>query len=103
MLPYCHRCGALLDENTRFCHKCGTAVAGAAGYMPYVPPPPSAQPLHKDPWILGVVALVAAFLVVMVVLAFYGSPYFTMDFNQTSPGNFNLNSFSANLPLALFF
>ncbi len=71
--------------------------------MPYVPPPPPMQPLRKDPWLLGVVAFVATFIVVMVVLTAYGAPFFSINFNQTNPGNFNLNSFSGNLPWVLQF
>lgn len=94
----------MMEENARFCQKCGTPTATYSVYAPpYAPPPPPARPLRKDPWILFAVVLISVFIVVIVAIAVYSAPFFSMDFNQTNPGNYDLNSFSVNLPAVLHF
>lgn len=45
-MAFCTACGSQVDQDTRFCHKCGQAVAGAAPVASAVPiaQPPSAPP-----------------------------------------------------------
>lgn len=63
-MPYCRRCGAQIEENARFCYKCGTQVAA---YV--VPPSPvKSTPIHKDPFLLAVIGLVIILVTVLIVV-----------------------------------
>ncbi len=94
-MPYCQRCGAVLDENARFCDKCGTPVAPPVAL--YVPPPPT-RPLLKDPWILFAVALISVLIVAVIAIVIYAAPMFSVNYNQSTPNNYNLNRISQSLP-----
>ncbi|HSJ65332.1 MAG TPA: zinc ribbon domain-containing protein [Gemmatimonadaceae bacterium] len=48
----CSACGATLSDGARYCHACGTPVAGAA-------PPPAAKRDLALPWAFAAIALVA--------------------------------------------
>ncbi|GEM_PF-5966546 len=95
-MPYCHRCGTLLDVDAHFCHKCGTPVASFAPYA-YVPPAPSApQPqVHssrKDPTLLIVGILIAVVVVAVIIIAVFAILY-PINFSS-SQNNGNLNQIS---------
>lgn len=87
-LPYCHRCGAQLDEDARFCHKCGSEV------ITYVPPvsPPAAppakhKPWNKDPLIVVTIGLVVILLSAVVIVAFLSASITPWNFEQQRQDN----------------
>lgn len=41
-MAFCSSCGSQVDQDTRFCHKCGQPVAGGAPPLPQTPPAPPA-------------------------------------------------------------
>jgi hypothetical protein len=62
-MPYCHKCGAKLEEDAKFCHKCGTPVGVPAAATP--------ARRVRTPIYVPVVVLVAVLVVGMfAVLAF---------------------------------
>ena len=85
-MPYCDRCGTKLDENARFCQKCGKPVAV------FVPPPPPQQPpaarqMRNDSALIIAVALVAVLVIALIVVAvFFLLPG---NFNSSNQGNVN--------------
>jgi hypothetical protein len=81
-LPYCRRCGTQLEDDARFCHKCGTPVVTyvpPAAYTPVAQPVQIGQhqPWRKDPYVIAaiglVVILVSAALIVSLLVAPLGS------------------------------
>ncbi len=96
-MPYCRRCGAQLEENARFCHKCGTPV------VTYVPPsvptapnrPP--KPWHKDPYILAAIGLVVIIVSAVLIVAFLVAPLSTWDMGRTLEDDTpNVNTINLN-------
>jgi len=63
-LPYCRVCGAKLEENAHFCHKCGTPV------FTFAPAPPLAKPKEKNPLLVPVIVLLVVVVVAVIVGAF---------------------------------
>ena len=101
-MPYCRRCGTQLEEDARFCHKCGTPVVTyvpPAAYTPPVQPVVAAphRPWHKDPYIVAaiglVVILLSAAIVVGLLVAPWGSWSTSDSFADSNPnvGTVNLN------------
>jgi hypothetical protein len=83
-LPYCHRCGAQLDEGARFCHKCGAPV------ITYIPPakhPAKLKPWYKDHLIVVTIGLVVILLSAVVVIAFLVAPASPWHFEQQRQDN----------------
>jgi predicted membrane protein len=75
-LPYCRKCGARLDEDSRFCYRCGTAVSA----------PPRVvyrSSLRKDPLVLGAAVIVAAVVFVIIVSGVVYAPLYDVNFDQT--------------------
>lgn len=97
-MPYCRRCGAQIEENARFCHKCGTQVVN------YFTPtaPIKSKPIHKDPFLLAVIGLVVILvtsLIVTVVLVVPVSPWnISESFEDKNPNVKTLNlNFDTNV------
>ena len=98
-MPYCRRCGTQLEENARFCHRCGIpvdpyAVPPVQQQPVYYPPayqqvpPPQAQtkphrPMYKDPIVIGTVALVVILLTAVVIGAFMIAPINPWSYNNS--------------------
>ncbi|MCW4003593.1 MAG: zinc-ribbon domain-containing protein [Candidatus Bathyarchaeota archaeon] len=78
-MPYCHKCGAKLQEDAHFCHRCGTPVMAT----PTAAPAP-VKPLRKDPVMLGAIVLIAILLTAVIVIAVAAVPFSRFDFNQTN-------------------
>lgn len=93
-MPYCHRCGAQLDEGARFCHKCGAEV------ITYVPPVALAvkpRSWHKDPLIVVTIGLVVILLSAVVIVAFLSASTSPWHFEQQRQDNSpNLNTINLN-------
>jgi uncharacterized membrane protein YvbJ len=91
-MPYCRTCGAKLEENARYCTKCGTPAA-----IQISPPPPplsapSARPFPKESQIILIaVVLVSVFVVALIAIMIFAGPIFSMNYNQTNPGYQNIN------------
>jgi uncharacterized membrane protein YvbJ len=71
VVPYCDRCGTKLEENARFCQKCGKPVVTFATYVPPPPPPQPTKPMSKDPAIILAVVLVAILVVAIIIVAVF--------------------------------
>ena len=85
-MPYCRRCGTQLEENARFCHKCGTPV------VTYIPPaapvqPAQSKPLRKEPLIVIGIGLVVILVTAAVIVAFLAAPFGTWSTSQPYQDN----------------
>jgi len=77
-MPYCHKCGAKLDEDARFCYVCGTPVVPVAATRP-------TAPTRRRPfYILPVAILIAVLLLAIVIGALFFLPFYPVHFNQTN-------------------
>lgn len=79
-MPYCRICGAQLEENAYFCHKCGTPIVTLTS----VPPPLSARSTQKKRISPEVIVLVAVVAVAIIVSIIVFSLLFSVNFNQTN-------------------
>lgn len=90
-MPYCQRCGTQLEENARFCHKCGTHVViySLSTKPQYQSSKTSAplRPIHKDPLIVVVIGLVVILLTAAIVVTFVAAPLEPWDSNVTLVDN----------------
>jgi hypothetical protein len=76
-MPYCHKCGAKLDEDARFCHVCGTPVVPVAATRP-------TAPTRRRPfYIFPVAILIAVLLSAIVIGALLFLPFTPVNLNQT--------------------
>jgi hypothetical protein len=82
-LPYCRRCGTLLEENARYCQKCGTPVAVYVAPPPVYHAPQPRKPWYKDTFILITVGLVAILLVAVFAVTLLSAPFASWDSNQS--------------------
>ena len=80
-MPYCRRCGTKLDEDARFCYKCGTTVA-VYNYASQAPSAPM-KPLTKDPVVIGAIVLISILVVGVVVAALLVTPFSNVNIEQT--------------------
>ena len=89
-MPYCRKCGTKLEEDARFCYKCGTLVANFA-------PAPPARPIRKDPLIVTAIILIAIVVTALIVSAIILAPLHPVNFNQTNQVNQpNINTLNLN-------
>jgi hypothetical protein len=77
-MSYCRKCGAKLDDDARFCPKCGTPVPTIAVAIK------STAPKRKPVYILPVVILIAALVSAVVIGVLLVSPIYPVHFNQTN-------------------
>ncbi len=97
-MPFCRRCGAQLEENARFCPKCGTPV------VTYLPPPPVStasprppKPWRKDPYVLAAIGLVVIIVLALLIVALLFAPFSTWDMGRTLEDNTpNVNTVNLN-------
>lgn len=88
-MQYCRRCGTHMEDDARFCHKCGTPVIPIAASQPaqtfYVHPKPAQpnRPWHKDSLVVVSVALVAVLVVAVIAVAVLSTPFASWDTNQS--------------------
>lgn len=83
-MPYCRNCGEKIEDDARFCQKCGTPV----GSYPSAPPTPvtpakPAVPLRKDPLVIGAIVLIAIVLTAAIVVAFLAAPFNTWEMSRS--------------------
>lgn len=76
-MPYCRYCGAKLEEDARFCHKCGTPVATFT-------PAAASSPMIRSSLIIPAVILLAVLLTAVIVSAIVIAPFQPVNFNQTN-------------------
>ena len=79
-MPYCRICGTKLEENARFCHKCGTPA------VTLTPAPPPARPMEKNPFLVPVIILIAVVIAAVIVGVFIFW-FYSLNFNQASGSN----------------
>lgn len=89
-MPYCRRCGTQLEDDAKFCHRCGTPVipyaASQLAQPVYYPTQPKHEPLkpsHNDPIVVVTVALVVVLVVAVVAVAFLAAPFGSWNTNQS--------------------
>lgn len=91
-MPYCRKCGTKLEEDARFCHKCGTPVIN----VPRVAPAPL-RPLRKDPVMIAGIVLIAILLTAVIIIAVAAIPFSRYDFSQTNQDSHpNINTLNLN-------
>lgn len=81
-MPYCHKCGAKLDENARFCYNCGTPVTPVATAAPTAPR--TERPMRRNPFFIPVAVLVGIVLTALILSAIVFTPINNVNFNQTN-------------------
>lgn len=87
---YCRICGAKLEDDARFCYKCGTPVAT-------FPPPPPTRSIGKDPLVVTAIILIAIVVVAVIVSAIILAPLHPVNFSQTNQVNQpNINALNLN-------
>ncbi|HSV50144.1 MAG TPA: zinc ribbon domain-containing protein, partial [Candidatus Acidoferrales bacterium] len=114
-MPYCRRCGTQLEENARFCHRCGLAVANyiPAEPVPVQQPPPTApvyamlsppsKPKHSNNRIIILtVGLITILIVASVAAALLFTPTtpwsYTKSLSDSTPNIDTLNlNFATNI------
>lgn len=95
-MPYCQRCGTILDEDQHFCQKCGTPVVT---YFPPTPPAPM-KPIRNDPVIIAAIVLSVILVVGVVAVALLATPFSTVNFNQSYPDNsVNISKLNLNVQI----
>jgi hypothetical protein len=78
-MAYCHKCGAKLDEDARFCRVCGTPVATVTAA-----PRPTAPKKRRPFYLLPVAVLVAILITAVIVSALIFLPFYPVHFNRTN-------------------
>lgn len=92
-MPYCRKCGTKLEEDARFCFKCGTPVVVT------IPPAPQARqmPMGKNPFLIPAIFLIGIVLTAVIVSAIVFAPVNPVNFNQTNEVNQpNVNRLNLN-------
>ena len=98
-MPYCHKCGAKLDENAKFCHVCGNPVASVSA----VAPRPAPQPVRKAPFPLAAIILIAILVFAVAAAFIVLLPLQPVDFqqsNEASAANVNRLNLTLNADVA---
>ncbi len=87
-MPYCRSCGTKLEENARFCHKCGTPVVTS------VPPVPAAtmKPARNDPLFLVGIVIAAVVISAVIIGAIIFLVFFHVNFGQNNSNQSNFNT-----------
>jgi hypothetical protein len=68
-MAFCNSCGAVLNPGTKFCNKCGVAVAASGPAAPGVPTPvPSPPPSKGSSSALKIILIVVAVFFVIAIL-----------------------------------
>jgi hypothetical protein len=108
-MPYCRRCGNKIDDDARFCYKCGTPVDPYVQpvqptYQPYPDyqqapetPTKTAKPFYKDPVIMVTIGLVTILLTAVIIVAFMVAPLTPWSFTKSlSDENQNIDTLNLN-------
>jgi hypothetical protein len=83
-MPYCRKCGTKLEENARFCPKCGTPVVAYT----YAPAHPAAyKPIRNDPIVLAAVILAVILVSAVIISIIIFAPIKPFSFGQTNEVN----------------
>jgi zinc-ribbon domain len=84
-LPYCRKCGTKLEDDARFCHRCGTPVEPAT-YAPPSPPTPKKR-IRNDLIIIGTTLLISILVAGVIIVTLLAVPFSTVTFGQTYQDN----------------
>lgn len=74
-MPYCRKCGAKLDEGTKYCHVCGTSVA--------VPSVIEYARRERRPLFAPAIILIALLVAAFVIAVFIFLPVRTIDIEES--------------------
>ncbi len=93
-MPYCRKCGTKLEENARFCPKCGTPVSTYT----YAPQHPTAyKPIRNDPIVLAAIILAIILVSAVIISIIIFAPLKPFSFGQTNEVNQpNVNTLNLN-------
>jgi hypothetical protein len=78
-MPYCQKCGTKLEEDARFCYRCGTPVAAAQTRATY-----ERHARGRNPFLIPVIVIAAIILSALIITAIATAPLNPVNFNQTS-------------------
>lgn len=78
-MPYCQKCGTKLDEDAKFCYRCGTPVAADQTRVTY-----ERRPRGRNPFVIPVIVIAAIILSALIITAIATAPLNPVNFNQTS-------------------
>ena len=83
-MPYCHNCGAKLDDDARFCRVCGTPVAQVSPVITSATPQKTSQRARRTAFPLVGVVLIAILIIAVIGLVIAFAPYQPVSFNQSN-------------------
>ncbi|MGD0450991.1 MAG: zinc ribbon domain-containing protein [Candidatus Bathyarchaeia archaeon] len=87
-MPYCRNCGTKLEENARFCHKCGTPAAT----LPPPSPPATMKPNRNDPLFVTSIVIAAVVISAIIIGAIILLAFFHVNFGTNNSNQPNLNT-----------
>lgn len=88
-MPYCRRCGSKIDDDAKFCYRCGTPVimplTATAPTQP-IPPPFESESasLRKNPFFIPVMIIIVVAISALVITLAFSAPLARVDFNNSS-------------------
>ncbi len=92
-MPYCHKCGAKLDDTARFCYVCGTPVTQISPYASQTAPAPTGQQVRRATFPLAAIAIIIIVVLAVAALAVAFLPFVPVNFSQenqaSAPPNVN--------------
>jgi hypothetical protein len=83
-MPYCHKCGAKLDEDARFCPVCGTPVPSVAPVEKSATPQRTSQHPRKTIFPLVGIVLIAVLVISIVGVVIAFAPFQPVSFSQSN-------------------
>ena len=79
-MPYCCKCGTKLNDDARFCQKCGTPIVPL---VPVLSASPDKQ-LRKESLVIAATVLIVILVIAVIVSAIVFAPFSPISFNQTN-------------------
>jgi zinc-ribbon domain len=83
-MPYCHNCGAKLDDDARFCSVCGTPVAPVSPVATSATPQRTSQRPRRTTFPLAGIVLIAILVIAVVGLAIAFVPLYPVSVSQSN-------------------
>ena len=80
-MPYCHKCGNKLDDDTKFCPVCGTPVAQVEKTGT---PQRTSQGARRTVFPLAVIVLIAILVIAVIGVAIAFVPFQPVSFHQSN-------------------
>lgn len=92
-MPYCRKCGAQLEDNSRFCHKCGTQVVTFVSAVAVL----SSSKTKKSSFSPLIFVLIGIIVVAVLVGVFAFLAFNQLNSNTVNNGNqTNVNKINFN-------